>query len=1085
MSKRRTAAGNAKPPAPPGSVIWYATFFNHSGYGEEARGFARAMAAAGWRVNATSVGDESKDFLGTPTLAFLARTCNAMPVPPVVAVVHLPASAAAPVGGAAATVARTMFETDGLPEGWVERLNTIDEVWVPSAFNVETFERAGVRVPIHIVPGGVDTRLYRPDSPPLPIEGTRGTVFLSIFEWSHRKAPDVLLRAWAEAFGPKDQVSLVLRCFPRAHFEGDATPHVEALIDEEVERFGGDRSQMAPIVVLGSPLAPASMPRLMTAADVFVGVSRGEGWGRPLLEAMACGRTVIGTRWSGNLDFMNDDNSLLVGIDGLSAIDDRMDLDFYRGQRWCEPSVEHLTELLRRAAADRSLRERVALQARADAERHWTWERAGAAAGARVRHLVRRARVASSTPGPSTQRLTVRWVGDFYGDSGFATVNRELCSHLAGADVGVEPATAAHPYPEDHAQVVERLLASSSRRPGAPVVEVRHEWPPRFERTTEGPLVIMQPWEFGGIPAEWLEGLAGVDEVWAPTTWVRDCFVRSGVPAEKVAVVPYGVDTEGFTPDGPRLALETDRTTRLLFVGGGIRRKGFDVLLDAYADCFGPDDDVCLVVKLFGSHGAYHAKALDERAKAMADDPAAPAVEVIGRRLTKQEIAELYRACDVLVHPYRGEGFGLPVAEAMASGLPTIVTNYGACLDFSDASTSWLLPATELSTRVDGIGESPIGYWLAQPDGAALRDALRDAVTDQNARKAKGAAARDRIVSELTWRHAADRARHRLLALAEGRAADRNGRGVVAAPAASEASAAPAARAARAAQQASADVPTAPKDLQERLGSLATLTTSALGAMQEALASALARVDQLEQMVNRLHQEASVLPGGGVPIPPDLVLTDGDGKPSLGFRGPSSGGGYRALEDVFRGPEETIRERQRFYLPHLAGRGPVLDVGCGRGEMLELLRAAGVPARGIDLDPTMAARARGKGLDVREGDLVEILSGIPDASLGAVFSAQVIEHLGSADLVAFFDTATRIIRPGGVLIVETVNPHCAIARKNFWIDTTHLHQIFPEVAVVFCRQAGFSEATVVFPGGSGALVDDLLQVPDYAVIAIR
>ena len=102
--------------------------------------------------------------------------------------------------------------------------------------------------------------------------------------------------------------------------------------------MGKGRSDVAPIIVLERPLSLADLPRLYAAADVYVSASRGEGWGRPMLEAMACRIPVVATRWSGNLEFMNDENSVLLDIEGLQAVDHRAEFAFYRGHRWAEPS---------------------------------------------------------------------------------------------------------------------------------------------------------------------------------------------------------------------------------------------------------------------------------------------------------------------------------------------------------------------------------------------------------------------------------------------------------------------------------------------------------------------------------------------------------------------------------------------------------------------------------------------------------------------------------------------------------------------------------------------------------------------------
>lgn len=754
-------------------VQWVGPFLNHSGYGEEARGFLAGLTAQGIAVAARSSGDESTSFIAglrdTPELARTVQRSMATPTGPAgTTVLHVPGYAVAPVPGARNTVVRTMFETDDLPPDWVSRINTVDEVWVPSTFNAGTFRDAGVRVPIHVVPGGVDTDHFRPGLPPLPIPGVQGTVFLAVFEWSHRKAPDLLLRAWSEAFRPDSAVTLVLRCFPRSQFDGDSTKEVEALVDAELTAFGATRKDVAPIVVLGDQLSPGMMPRLMNAANVFIGVSRGEGSGRPQLEAMSCGLPVIATRWSGNLDFMDNDNSLLIDVDELVPVDEHMDVPFYRGHRWAQPSVSHLTDLMRRSVQDPALVERVGRRARRDVEARWRWAEVSAQAAARLAALAARAHTAGSRTAGCPQ---VRWVGDVYADHSLATVSRELVTRLAiDSRLRIDVRTDERaPHPADSAALLRNVRGAG--RPATttvPTIEVRHHWPPDLSISNADACILVQPWEHGGIPRQWIQPIHDhIDEVWVPTSWVKDCYTKSGIPADKVAVVPNGVDTVEFRPDGPSLPLATDKGTRLLFVGGTIDRKGFDVLLETYLQTFGPEDDVCLVVKPFGGDSVYRASAMDAMVRAAAQDHSSAAVELVDRRLSRAEMAQLYRSCDILVHPYRGEGFGLPIAEAMACGLPTIVTGYGACLDFCDATTSWLLQARETPLSVQEFEPGPAGFWWAEPDRAHLQHLLRLVLHAKDERRHKGDAARQRIVASFTWDHATSTAINQLLSLAQ------------------------------------------------------------------------------------------------------------------------------------------------------------------------------------------------------------------------------------------------------------------------------------------------------------------------------
>src|SRR5207249_10901195 len=136
---------------------------------------------------------------------------------------------------------------------------------------------------------------------------------------------------------------------------------------------------------------------------------------------------------------------------------------------------------------------------------------------------------------------------------------------------------------------------------------------------------------------------------------------------------------------------------------------------------------------------------------------------------------------------------------------------------------------------------------------------------------------------------------------------------------------------------------------------------------------------------------------------------------------------YFAFGPKMRGRAEEIRDRQAVYVDDFRGHEPVLDVGCGRGELLSLLRDAGVDARGIDADGDMVAFARGEGLDVEQADAVSYLEGLADWSLGAVFMAQVVEHLPPGTLVRVLELAASKLRPDGVLIAETINPLSPLA----------------------------------------------------------
>lgn len=757
-------------------VAWFAPIYDPSGYADEARHFILELQAQGFQLAVREIGRHSEQFrqqLDDTHRAVLDELLSRQPVGPFISLVHFPAYALQRLPEAIYNIGRVVFETDGLPPDWVTKCNQMDEIWVASDFNLETFRRAGVTARLTKVPEGVDTDHFRPGCPPLELPDARGFVFLSIFEWIYRKGWDVLLRAWAQAFKPDDNVSLVLRTYPiNAVDQADAKAEIERRIDAFLtHELGLSRHQVAPILVLGEQIAERDMPRLYAAARAYVAASRGEGWGRPHMEAMACGLPVIATGWGGNLEFMNDANSLLVDIEGLVDIDERAEVTFYRGQRWAEPSVAHLVARMRQVAERPEVAAAIGQQARRDMVTFWQWKKIAQLAADRLQTIYAEVgQPRQAAPFASLAPPTIRWEGSQFVTHSLALINRELCLQLldAGCDLSIIPYE-----PDQFGPEADPRFAKLAARVHAPLsrpadVHVRHRWPPDFMPPAEGHWVMIQPWEFGSLPRRWVEVMcAQLDEMWVPSSYVRACYLRSGVPAERVFVVPNGVDTDRFRPDAPPLALRTTKSFRFLFVGGTIGRKGIDILLDAYSSVFSATDDVCLVIKDMGGQSFYQGQTAQQLIADCQAKPNAPEIEYIERTLSEQELAGLYAACHCLVHPYRGEGFGLPIAEAMASGLPVIVTNHGAALDFCGPENAYLIPAREQRLPERRIGDlETVDYpWLAEPDRATLKQLMRHVVEHPAEAQAKGRAGREVIAARFTWAHAARVALQRIEAL--------------------------------------------------------------------------------------------------------------------------------------------------------------------------------------------------------------------------------------------------------------------------------------------------------------------------------
>lgn len=179
---------------------------------------------------------------------------------------------------------------------------------------------------------------------------------------------------------------------------------------------------------------------------------------------------------------------------------------------------------------------------------------------------------------------------------------------------------------------------------------------------------------------------------------------------------------------------------------------------------------------------------------------------------------------------------------------------------------------------------------------------------------------------------------------------------------------------------------------------------------------------------------------------------------------PSAGTGlnYFAFENQFRGSREDIKERQRAFTQYFEGCSNVLDIGCGRGEFLELMRDAGIGARGVDLDETMVEFCRAWGLEVELNDAVSCLESVEDASLDGVFIDQVVEHLEPAYLIRLLELCYQKLKSGHYLVVETVNPLSFASFANFYIDMTHVRPVHPETLKFLFGTAGFREMEMSF-----------------------
>jgi glycosyltransferase involved in cell wall biosynthesis/2-polyprenyl-3-methyl-5-hydroxy-6-metoxy-1,4-benzoquinol methylase len=640
--------------------------------------------------------------------------------------------------------------------------------------------------------------------------------------------------------------------------------------------------------------------------------------------------------------------------------------------------------------------------------------------------------------------------------------------------------------------------------------------------------IAMWWWEVGELPASWQEAFRWVDEVWVATDHIKDLIEPScPVPVTKVTLPVAQPPVAGVTR--AELGLPEDDFVFLYVYDyhSTEARKNPSGLVQAFKQAFPEDAGAHLVLKCINADTmfAHHDRVLLE----VGDRSD---ITFVDRYLSVGEKNALIARSDCYVSPHRSEGFGLTPAEAMLVGTPVIATNYGGVLEFLNEENAYLVDYV-----MRPVGEHAEPYpadaeW-ADPDLDELARRMRYVFEHRE----EAAARAERGAREVRAGHGLDAAGRSMETVLQARYAQLSAdgarslrvrrtppldvettageiRAVLRTP--QERGGGVRGRADQVRQRLTRPV-TARRDLvdaqlvdeiaalDERVRTLtAELDRHRMAAHAEVLAQfrrttaelrtltregerrdheLATRTDEISRRLEHHLSEHDVLPFMAEEHAPALLDNPVAGR-VLGYEG---GTGdlepYRAFTDVFRGTEERVRALQEPYVPLLRDAAPVLDAGCGRGEMLDLLAEAGIEARGVDGDAGMVEHARRKGHDVVLADVNEHLEGLPEGSLGAIVSLEVVEHMPADALERFLALSRARLRQGGVLIAETVNPHALFALKGFWLDPTHHHPLFPEVLLTLARIAGFPSAYVFHPTGTGDVERDRARQPTYALVA--
>lgn len=284
-------------------------------------------------------------------------------------------------------------------------------------------------------------------------------------------------------------------------------------------------------------------------------------------------------------------------------------------------------------------------------------------------------------------------------------------------------------------------------------------WPPRPARPPARCFAQRIDWEYGALPVQLTPSVTEeADAVVVHSEAVRRLVVAAGRSPDDVVLAPHGVDAAVFSPQAPPLARVAEFTGErfaFLFVGGPIWRKGFDLVLRLACGVFGANDPVCLVVKPVGIRDVYRNHHLLDLARRVAGHPGAMDVLVLDEDLDPRQMAGLYTACDALVHPYRGEGFGLPVLEARACGLPVIITAGGSTDDFCNGESCLTVRSQR---RIVELPEPCVSRpWVLEPDVEHFGTRVRQAVEERTELVVAARREARELVRARTWDAAAAR----------------------------------------------------------------------------------------------------------------------------------------------------------------------------------------------------------------------------------------------------------------------------------------------------------------------------------------
>jgi glycosyltransferase involved in cell wall biosynthesis len=268
-------------------------------------------------------------------------------------------------------VGRTAFGTDRIPDGWAERCNAMDELWLPSEFHRETFAASGVDGrKIRVVSSGVDAGTFRPGRERIEIPHARSFRFLAFTDGYLHSGADVIVRAFVEEFAAGEDVALILcnstGCdnVQRPALQSELLSFIEIDLDRRLE-------EIPAVIFLNGALGTDERARLIASSQAFVNALRADPTGRECLEALASEVPIIATDWGSVRGFLTIQNSFLV--EASDVVPANVENELIAGHRWAEPNRDQLRRLMREVFTDRREAMRRAEQGRRDVLERFEW----------------------------------------------------------------------------------------------------------------------------------------------------------------------------------------------------------------------------------------------------------------------------------------------------------------------------------------------------------------------------------------------------------------------------------------------------------------------------------------------------------------------------------------------------------------------------------------------------------------------------------------------------------------------------------------------------------------------------------------